>query len=516
MKPRHYQTECVEATCSQLERSRSVLIQLATGTGKTLIMAMLAKRFQPKGMTLVLAHREELIRQNASTLQKYLEGRVGVEKAEEKAFFDQPELDGGKTLAVCGSVQTLMKESRLVKLDPKRFSLIITDEAHHAPSRSYRGIYDYFLKYNPQIRHVGPTATPVRHDRLAMGQVFERVAYTYTVEDAIADGYLVPVRQAVVRVEGLDLSAVAVAGGDFVTGQLEKILDEEKTLHRVVVPTLELVGDRQAIVFAASVQHGIDLARVFCRYRYGCARALSAKSDEDDRKFAVEQFRRGQLQFLVNCGLFLEGFDARGCAGVVMARPTLSKALYEQMMGRGTRVLDGTVDQPELDTPEKRRKAIACSAKRDCLVVDFVGNSGRHKLIQAADILGGRKGSTVCQGAKELSEDLPGERSVDELLELSESALGLFVEEEERKRVLAKVRYQTEEVSPFSRGGVAADSQALVIGGTPFRLAVPATEKQAALLRRFGFAPAQVDAYSKETASWLIEKLLGGKRGRRR
>jgi hypothetical protein len=107
------------------------------------------------------------------------------------------------------------------------------------------------------------------------------------------------------------------------------------------------------------------------------------------RKKVVDRFRAAEIRVLVNCELFTEGFDAPTCSLIVMARPTQSKALYLQQLGRGTRPLPGVVDGPELDTPAKRRAAIAASSKPDMLVLDLVGNTGKHDMVHAADLLGG-------------------------------------------------------------------------------------------------------------------------------
>src|SRR5262249_37454191 len=143
------------------------------------------------------------------------------------------------------------------------------------------------------------------------------------------------------------------------------------------------------LVFCASVGHARLMAEVLCRYRRGSARALDGTSHPEERRAVVGDFRAGRLQYLCNCGLFLEGFDAPAVAVVVMARPTKSLALYTQILGRGTRPLPGVVDPLALAPAAERRAAIAASAKPRMLVLDFVGNSGRHRIITAADLLGG-------------------------------------------------------------------------------------------------------------------------------
>jgi superfamily II DNA or RNA helicase len=498
---RGYQMAAVDRVLDALGEKESTLLVLPTGCGKTVVFSEVARRWD--GRVLVLAHREELVRQAADKLRDAAGRGVGVEMAAEMAH------DGHR--AVVASVQTMTRPARRERYARDAFGLIVTDEAHHAVADSYRAVVDYFSPPGVGTRHLGVTATPRRADELALGQVFESVAMEYGITDAVADGYLVPVRQEVVNVEGLDFSAARTLAGDFNEADLDRILREEEILHRVAGPAADLCGDRPALVFCVTVAHAEAMAAVLNRYKPQSARALSGATDRETRRVVVRAFRQGKLQYLCNCALFLEGFDAPGCAAVVMARPTKSLALYTQVLGRGTRPLPGVIDGLSPDTEAARRGAIRGSAKPDLLVLDFAGNAGRHTIVTAADVLGGRYGQEVRRYAV---ATLAGEgrgAPVDEALARAEAELALaeeerlrLAEQERRRRVVAEVEYSTARVDPFDR------TRAAVAGpddATRPR-ADPATPKQVGYLVYLGVPRATAAAYGRRQASAVIDKLL--------
>ena len=238
---RPYQVEAVERILLDLDRVRSTLLVCPTGTGKTQIFSEVARRWRPRGRVLVLAHRDELIEQ-AKTRMEQFGLQVKIEKADLCAARDLAGTD-----VVVASVQTLAHESRRLAYNPSTFGLLIVDEAHHAPAPSYRNIIGYFSG----ARVLGVTATPDRGDEIALGNIFESVAFEYDLRDAIDEGWLVPIRQKAVTVQGLDLSHVRTTAGDLNDGDLDRVLTEEQTLHGMVGPTVELAGHRPTLIFAA-------------------------------------------------------------------------------------------------------------------------------------------------------------------------------------------------------------------------------------------------------------------------
>jgi superfamily II DNA or RNA helicase len=377
------------------------------------------------------------------------------------------------------------------------------DEAHHAVAATYRRILDHFA-----AKRLGVSATPKRADDVALGQVFESVAFRYGIVDAIEDGWLVPVSQQCVKVEGLDFSAVRSLAGDFNEGELEKILTEESILHKVAAPTVELAADAPTLVFCCTVKHAEMMAAVIGRYKPGSAAWLSGATSRDVRRETVQRYKDGKLQFLCNCGLFLEGFDAPVTSAVVMARPTKSAPLYAQVLGRGTRPLPGVVDG--IDTAEGRKAAIAASAKRGMLALDFVGNAGRHKIVTAADVLGGRYGTPVREYARETVSAESRPVPVAEALDRAEAELALInALAERRRRILARAEYHTREVSPFDRRQTASGAATVAPPRAGSPRGEPATDKQVwRLHRRYGVPLATARAYTKRQASAVIDRYM--------
>lgn len=403
MPLRPYQIEAIDSIERVLAEGDSALAVMATGTGKTFTAAELVRRVRQRtGRVLWLAHRGELLEQAATTLRAVglsAEIEMGEHRVSPLLMPD----------VVCASIQTLQGR-RLQQFDPGAFGLIVVDEAHHARATSWMAPLDHFKG----AKRLGLTATPDRSDRKALGQVFARVAYSYDIRDAIRDGYLAPLRAKQVDVDGLDLSEVSKKTGDFSADELEAILTGERELHEVAAPTLELAGDRPTLVFGVTVDHAKKLCDVLNRYRQGCAKSVDGTMDVDQRRKLLDEFRGGAFQFLTNVALLTEGVDLPFVSCVAMARPTLSRSLYTQMVGRGTRLHPG---------------------KTDALVIDFVGNAGRHSLISVLDILGGEESEGVKKRA--LAKVRAGDEG--DLMTLIDQARG----EEQRAAAAARTKAQS-------------------------------------------------------------------------
>ena len=409
---RPYQLDALAAIeRAQAEKKRSTLLVLATGLGKTVIAAERIRRRVEANRLLFLAHREELIEQTANKLR---DARVNasIEMASRKASLS--------SRVVVASVQSLQGR-RLLRFPRGHFDEIIIDEAHHGAAKSYRNILAHF----DGAFVFGLTATPDRADGKSLADMFESVAYRYELREAIADGWLAPIVARRVVVEGVDLRGVSKVAGDFNVAELDAIMGAEKVLHRTCAPLVELAGSRPTILFAVSVAHAHQLAELLST-RYGrTAVALDGSTDKSDRRLALQAFARREFQYLVNCALFTEGFDSPGIECVAVARPTMSRALYTQMIGRGTRKAPG---------------------KTSCLVLDFVGNS-RHSLRGPADALAG-------SGA-DLSPEMRAE--IEALLSADAADVGSAMSAAEERlhakatsvSVLAVAAYRASQVDPF-------------------------------------------------------------------
>tara|TARA_R110002073_G_scaffold299012_2_gene465811 strand:+ start:18775 stop:20328 length:1554 start_codon:yes stop_codon:yes gene_type:complete len=464
---------------------------MPTGCGKTIVFAE-AIRLASK-RCIVIAHREELIRQAAEKIELVTGEKPAIEMAEESSYERDARL---RCKVVVASVQTLNAKTfighRFCKFYPGDFSLLIIDEAHHAVAKTYMRVIDYF-KSNKSLKVIGVSATPDRSDKLALGQVFDEVAYKYELAQSIKDGWLVPIRQRMVRVESLDFNTVNKVAGDLNQRQLSEVMEYEKNLHGIATPTLELTGDRKTIVFASSVAHADRLAEIFNRHKPTSARMVCGSTPKDIRAGIVSDFAKNKFQYLVNVGIATEGFDDPSVAVVVMARPSCSRSLVAQMVGRGTRTLPGLVDG--LKGATERCAAIAKSDKPYCEVIDFVGNSTKHRLVYAADILGGnmeRAAEMVIDKQKSDEEST----SIDIMSELERAEEELQKEEEalravtERDVITAKVTYQARELNPF-------DVLQISMPKNVWMGAKPLTGNQKSMLERNGISVSNVDHHTQ-------------------
>lgn len=512
---RPYQVECVERIREQFAGgARSTLAVLATGTGKTVCFAEVARDW-PEGRVLILAHRQELIYQAASKVCDAL----GVEPDIELADMRSGATSRNKVLV--SSVQTQCSsivcrdcggsgcgecESgrvyRFTKFDPRNFGLVICDEAHHIVSPSWQRIINYYRR-NPTCRILGVTATPDRSDEAALGRVFESVAYEYWLPDAIDDGWLVEPIQEFVRCDGLDLSRCRTTAGDINEGDLDRVMKEDRNLYAVVEPTLAIAGNRPTLVFAVSVEQAMKTCDIINAKRPGQAIAIHGGTPGDERRRLLADYARGRYQFFCNCGIATEGFDEPRIGVIAIARPTKSRSLYAQMVGRGTR----PIEPPMEGTADERKAAIAFSAKPDVHVIDFVGNAGRHKLISTADILGGNYEDDVIEAAVAKAK-VEGKANMREALREAADELARRKREEDERRmnlrrsIDAKATFSRERIDPFDAFDLRAPREAAWHKGRK------PSERQLELLAKSGLAPKELESLSFVQASQLIGETI--------
>jgi superfamily II DNA or RNA helicase len=449
VKLRPYQQHAVDNAINELATNKSTLVVMATGLGKTVCFSKLCEHFVQHGRVMVLAHREELIRQAAAKIKLITGYQPAIEMAGEWSAED----GFSKPKIVVSSVQTLCM-GRVERFDPSEFALLITDECQHSVSKSYETVYDHMLRGD--CKHVGVTATPDRADEQAMGKVYETVAYDFDLPNGISEGWLVPVKQRLVTVTGLDYSRAKVTAGDLNQGDVAAAQANESILHEMIDPIIEIAGTRKTIVFATpgskkptEDDEGFHIAErmteIINRYKANSARRVSQDTPKDERRQMLAEFAEGKFQFLVNVGVLTEGFDDPSIEVVAITRPTKSRSLYSQMVGRGTRPLPGIVDQHE--HAHERRHAIKNSTKPHVEVLDFVGNSGRHKLVNTADILGGNYEQVVIDKAvkKATEESVDMTEALKEAYEETKDER----EKERRAKILAKTKFQITDVDPF-------------------------------------------------------------------
>ena len=382
---RPYQVEAQQAILEHRARGvRTQLVSLATGLGKSVVIATLPKllSLRPGDVTVVVAHRDELIEQLVDKFRvENPEAVIGVEKAERRA--------GDECNIVVATVQTLA-EKRLddfVARFKRRISLFVIDEAHHAAAPSYRAIVDAVLAQRPEAMILGFTATPNRGDGVRLVDVFEKIVYTMDARKGIDAGYLVPVKSYAVAT-GVNLDEVASRGGDFVIGQLAQAVNIGQRNERIVAAYKQNTPGLKALVFTASVEHARDVAEEFVA-RGVNAEWASGETPREERERIVRDFRGTGIDVLVNCGLYLEGFDVPSVQVILNARPTKSTTLYTQITGRALRPLDD-IASPLSNTNSalERRELIEKSPKPAAIVIDLVDQAQRHQLITVPSLYG--------------------------------------------------------------------------------------------------------------------------------
>ena len=176
-------------------------------------------------------------------------------------------------------------------------------------------------------------------------------------------------------------------------------MEMDRAMYGVSEAIIEEAGNKKTLIFTSSVAHSKGLADILNIHKPGMAASVDGKTPKDERRLILADYKAGNIQYLCNVGVATEGFDVPGIECIAIARPTMSRSLYAQMVGRGTRPLPDIVDG--LGLSDRRCDAILSSSKPNCVVLDFVGNSGKHKLVSAADVLGGNYNSDIVERANE-------------------------------------------------------------------------------------------------------------------
>lgn len=351
---RPYQNDAIGAFVSSPQQ-RSLIV-LSTGMGKTITGLALAK--QMGGRCLWLAHREELITQPGKALQLVWPGvNYGIVKADRNEYMRQ---------VVFASIQSAQQEKRIEQLAREKFGLIVVDEAHHALSPGYRQLLQALGCWEaggPKL--LGLTATPERSDNGALEDIFEGIVFQVGITSAIDGGYLVPPR-VVERSINVDLDSITVSRGDYGQKQLDLALMQAGIVEEVCGAFEEHCTNKKSLIFVISVKQAEDVANKL-RARGHAVAAVSGETPREERRSILRKLHTGEIRCVVNCMVLTEGFDEPSVDAIMLARPTQSKSLMIQMVGRGLRLYPN---------------------KADCLVIDMVAASKRNTLVQAAVLFG--------------------------------------------------------------------------------------------------------------------------------
>ncbi len=306
---------------------KRILLVAPTGSGKTVIAASFMRReTERRQRILFLAHRRELVRQAAAKLLA-----VGIDSGIPQAGVrTRP----GEAVQVA-SVQTMHARcirTRTVELPEA--DIVIVDEAHHAPARTYQKILERY----PNALIIGLTATPCRGDGRGLGGIFDVIVECPSVAELISGGYLVPTR--VYAPSQPDLKGVRVERGDFNESQLAKRMDQPKLVGDIIGHWHRLAQRRSTVVFATGVGHSVHIRDEF-RRSGALAEHIDANTPNEERDAILSRLARGEVEIVCNAMVLTEGWDCPSVSCLVMARPTKSLSLYRQMVGRVLRPAPG-------------------------------------------------------------------------------------------------------------------------------------------------------------------------------
>lgn len=321
---RPYQTQAVRDVLAAWETSPSLLGVAATGAGKTVIFLALAKELterDPSARVLILAHREELLDQpveRAALFGPEFAAHLGIVAAERDQY---------DARVVVASVQTVRQTKRLERiLSAGVITHVITDEAHHATATSYRTVYEALRAANTELRHLGVTATPKRTDHEGLVAIFGSVVFKYGIKELVGLGYLVPFKALAVET-GISLQGVHVDAGDYRVSDLRKVFELDNCFELVAETHLRYAPGRRGLAFTASVAGAYRLAEVLSEAGISAA-AADGTTPKEERREILRRFRAGELDILVNCGLWTEGLDVPEVSVIHQVRPTKSDLVY--------------------------------------------------------------------------------------------------------------------------------------------------------------------------------------------
>ena len=339
---RDYQQEATENLQKMREDGKTIaLLYHATGVGKTITAATDAKAVG--GRTLFLVNALKLASQAKETFAKvWPEATLGEYTGSQK--------DMTQTV-IFATVQSISKD--LEKFSPTDFDYLIVDECHHAAANTYQKIFTYF---HPKFI-LGLTATPERSDGEDMLELFQNVAHKMDLKTAVERGVLVPIRCIRVKTN-IDLTDVRINGIKYNSQDLESKLFIPERNQLIVDTYLKYVNGKKTVIFCASVDHAAEIAKLL-RDSGVKAEAVSGRDRVEVREKILKDYETGSTNVLCACDLLNEGWDSPHTTVLFMARPTMSKTIYLQQLGRGTR---------------------RCPGKEDLLVVDFVDNANMFNM----------------------------------------------------------------------------------------------------------------------------------------
>ena len=403
-----YQEDMKERIEKALRLHRSVMAQMPTGTGKTVLLASVVESFLREHSNCnvwIVAHRRELVSQIQETIERVFSKTHPSSLTIKEDFSNHPvnsskitpslftlkegstshpgpltlRGEGGNRPTRCSeplrskvggpskvspdclsasafnvpikavSIQWLSKHYDEIEEEP---GMIVIDEAHHALAKTYKGMWDRF----PKAKFLGLTATPCRLNGKGFTDLFDVLVQSWSVPEFISKGRLATYDFVSIKSDGvtqrlIDSLQKRGADGDYQNKEMDMLLNKKPSIERLYQSLEEFGKDRKGIVYAINISHAQKITKLYQENGVK-AIAIDSKTPATERQQDIEAFKKGDIQVLVNVDIFSEGFDCPDVEFVQLARPTLSLAKYLQMVGRGLRVAKG---------------------KKNCVIIDNVG-----------------------------------------------------------------------------------------------------------------------------------------------
>ena len=468
MELRPYQETARQKVQEEWENGKKrTLLVLPTGTGKTIVFSKIIEDRVRKGeRVLVIAHRGELLEQASDKLYKSTGLKTATEKAEQTSL-------GSFYRVVVGSVQTMQREKRLNQFPPEYFDTIVIDEAHHAISDGYQRVLHHFEDANV----LGVTATPDRGDMRNLGSYFESLAYEYSLPEAIKSGYLSPIKALTIPLK-LDLSNVKQQAGDFSTKDLGTALDPY--LEQIAEEMKKQCFDRKTVVFLPLVKTSQKFRDILNKHGF---KAAEVNGESADREQVLKDYEEGKYNVLCNSMLLTEGWDCPSVDCVIVLRPTKVRALYSQMVGRGTRLAPG---------------------KKELLLLDFLWHTERHELCHPANLIA--TDEAVAKKMTENIEELGAPIDLEQAEQQAKEDVALEREESLAKQLSEMKRRKRKLVDPLQfEMSIQASDLTDYVPSFGWQMSPP-TDKQVKALEKWGIFPDEIENAGK--AEMLINRLV--------
>ena len=328
---RDYQIDICSRVSEAFEHHRSVMVQMPTGTGKTMVLAELVKQLMMKDegvRILIVAHRRELIEQIKATIKRMkMDSRnITVE-----------------------SIQTISRRIDALDFIP---SLVVIDEAHHALAKTYKMMWEKW----PDVKFLGLTATPCRLNGKGFTDLFDVLVQSWDIPAFIKEKWLSTYDFVSIKADSRTHQLISSlkkrgADGDYQVKEMDAVLNKRPSIERLYECVIEYAHNRKGFVYAINIGHARSIAEYYQSQGVNAV-AIDSHTPVKERERIISSFRSGGLQVLVNVDIFSEGFDCPDVEFIQLARPTLSLAKYLQMVGRGLRPSKG---------------------KKNCMIIDNVG-----------------------------------------------------------------------------------------------------------------------------------------------